>query len=55
MTKTADKLAKETHSLSDIEKFQIVDLILTDLDKPYNEGRIPTVSYQEVMNKYLRS
>jgi len=73
MTKTAEKLAKEIHSLSDIEKLQIVDSILTDLDKPdpvmdriwaeearkrwaaYKEGRIPTVSYQEVMDKHRRS
>lgn len=73
MTKTAEKLAQEIHSLSDIEKLQIVDAILTDLDKPdpamdriwaeearkrwaaYKEGRIPTVSYQEVMEKHRRS
>jgi len=73
MTKTAEKLAQEIHSLSDMEKLQIVDSILTDLDKPdpamdhiwaeearkrwtaYKEGRIPTVSYQEVMGKHRRS
>jgi putative addiction module component (TIGR02574 family) len=73
MTKTADKLAQEIHSLSDMEKLQIVDAILTDLDRPdpeidriwaeearkrwtaYKEGRIPAVSYQEVMDKYRRS
>ena len=73
MTKTAEKIAKEIHSLSDIEKLQIVDSILTDLDRPdpamgriwaeearkrwaaYKEGRIPTVSYQEVMDKHRRS
>jgi len=73
MTKTAEKLTQEIHSLSDIEKLQIVDAILTDLDKPdpvmdriwaeearkrwtaYKEGRIPTVSYQEVMDKHRRS
>ena len=73
MTKTAEKLAKEIHSLSDIEKLQIVDSILVDLDKPdpemdriwaeearkrwaaYKAGRIPTVSYQEVMDKHRRS
>jgi len=72
MTKTAEKLTQEIHSLSDIEKLQIVDAILTDLDKPdpamdriwaeearkrwtaYKEGRIPTVSYQEVMDKHRR-
>ncbi len=72
MTKTVDKIASEIHSLSDIEKLQLVDVILTDLDKPdpeidrvwveearkrwaaYKAGRIPTVSYQEVMNRYRR-
>jgi putative addiction module component (TIGR02574 family) len=34
MTKTTEKLAKEIRSLSDIEKLQIVDAILTDLDRP---------------------
>jgi putative addiction module component (TIGR02574 family) len=70
MTKTAEKLAPEIHSLSDMEKLQILDAILNDLDRPdpamdriwadearkrwtaYKEGRIPTVSYQEVMDKY---
>jgi putative addiction module component (TIGR02574 family) len=72
MTKTAEKLAAEIHSLSDIEKLQLVDAILTDLDKPdpeidriwaeearkrwaaYKAGRIPTVSYQEVMDRHRR-
>ncbi len=72
MTKTAEKLASEIHSLSDIEKLQLVDIILNDLDKPdpeidrvwaeearkrwaaYKAGRIPTISYQEVMNKHRR-
>lgn len=73
MTKIAEKIAQEVHSLSDVEKLQLVDAILTDLDKPdpeidgiwaeearkrwaaYKEGRIPTVSYQEVMEKYRES
>lgn len=73
MSKAAEKIAEEIHSLSDVEKLQIVDTILTDLDRPdpvmdriwaeearkrwsaYKEGRIPTVSYQEVMDKYRRS
>ena len=72
MTKNAEKLASEIHSLSDIEKLQLVDAILTDLDKPdpeidrvwaeearkrwaaYKAGRIPTVSYQEVMKRHQR-
>ncbi len=72
MTKIAEKLASEIQSLSDIEKLQLVDAILADLDKPdpeidrvwaeearkrwaaYKAGRIPTVSYQEVMKRYRR-
>lgn len=68
MTKTAEKLASEIHSLPDIEKLRLVDTILADLDKPdpeidriwteearkrwaaYKTGRIPTVSYSEVMS-----
>ena len=34
MTKTAEKLALEIRSLTDIEKLGLVDAILTDLDKP---------------------
>lgn len=73
MTKIAEKLAEEIRSLTDIEKLQIVDRILTDLDRPdpaidriwaeearkrwdaYKQGRIPSVSYQDVMDKHRRS
>lgn len=73
MTKTTEQLVSEIHSLPDVEKLRIVDVILADLDKPdpemdriwagearkrwaaYKEGRIPTVSYQEVMDKHRRS
>jgi putative addiction module component (TIGR02574 family) len=73
MTKTAEKLASEIHSLPDIEKLRLVDAILTDLDKPdpeidrlwaeearkrwaaYKAGRIPVISYQEIMDKYRQS
>ena len=34
MTKTAEKLASEIHSLPDVGKLKLVDAILTDLDKP---------------------
>ena len=34
MSKIAEKLAKEIQSLSDLEKLQLVDAILTDLDRP---------------------
>jgi putative addiction module component (TIGR02574 family) len=73
MPKTADQLASEVHSLSDVEKLRLVDTILADLDKPdpeidriwaeearerwvaYKAGRIPTISYQKVMDKHRRS
>lgn len=34
MTKTVKKLATEIHALPDVEKLQLVDAILADLDKP---------------------
>ncbi len=34
MAKTVDKLAAEIHDLPDIEKLQLVDAILADLDRP---------------------
>ncbi|MDP2663091.1 MAG: addiction module protein [Dehalococcoidia bacterium] len=34
MPKTVDKLAAEIRGLPDIEKLQLVDAILADLDKP---------------------
>jgi len=34
MNKNVKKLASEFHALSDIEKLQLVDAILPDLDKP---------------------
>ena len=34
MAKAVDKLAQEIHDLPDVEKLQLVDAILTDLDKP---------------------
>ena len=34
MAKSVDKLAKEILDLPDVEKLQLVDAILTDLDKP---------------------
>lgn len=72
MTKTTEKLASEIRSLPAVEKLQLVDAILADLDKPdpemdrvwaeearkrwaaYKEGRIPTASYQEVMDRHRR-
>ena len=34
MTKAAQKLVLEIRSLTDVEKLRLVDVILTDLDKP---------------------
>ena len=71
MSSTADRLEQEIKSLADVEKIQIVEAILTDLDRPdpeidriwaeearkrwdaYKTGRLKTVSYEEVMSKYL--
>ena len=68
----AERLAEEIKSLTDLEKLQLVDSLLSDLDKPdpeldrvwaeearkrwdgYKSGRITSVSYHEVMEKYHR-
>jgi hypothetical protein len=34
MTKTVEKIASDIHSLTDIEKLHLVDVILRDLDRP---------------------
>jgi putative addiction module component (TIGR02574 family) len=34
MAKKMEKLAKQIHELSDIEKLRLVDVILKELDKP---------------------
>lgn len=34
MKTTPEKLASEIHDLPDVEKLRLVDVILTDLDKP---------------------
>ena len=34
MTKAAKKIASDIHSLTDVEKLHIVDVILKDLDRP---------------------
>ena len=72
MTTSAKRLESEIQALSDLEKLRLVDVILTDLDKPdpeldriwaeeagkrlaaYKSGRIPSVSYQDVMEKHRR-
>ncbi|MBN2436389.1 MAG: addiction module protein [Spirochaetes bacterium] len=72
MTKATEKIALDIHSLPDIEKMYLVEVILADLDKPdpeidriwaeearnrwaaHKAGRIPAVSYSDVMGKYRR-
>ena len=34
MAKKIDKLAQEIRDLTDVEKVRLIDVILTDLDKP---------------------
>ena len=34
MAKNIDKLAQEIRDLTDVEKLRLIDVILTDLDKP---------------------
>jgi len=73
MAKTVDQLSAEIKDLPDVEKLQLVDAILANLDRPdpeidrvwaeearkrwvaYKEGRIASVSYEDVMTKYRRS
>ncbi len=65
-----EKLIENIQSLSDIEKLEIVDSILMQLDKPdpdidriwakevrkrwqaYKSGKLETLSYEQVMEKY---
>ena len=50
MAKSLDKLAKEIHELPDIEKLQLVDTILTDLDKP--DAEIDRVWAEEARKRW---
>ncbi len=50
MTKTVKKLATEIHTLPDVEKLQLVDAILTDLDKP--DPAIDRVWAQEARKRW---
>lgn len=70
MTTMKNKLIESIQSLSDIEKLELVDSILMQLDKPdpdidriwaeearkrwqaYKSGKLETVSYEQVMEKY---
>lgn len=65
-----NELAEKIRSLTDIEKIELVDSILMQLDKPdpeidriwaeearkrwlaYKAGKVETVSYDQVMDKY---
>lgn len=68
---TADHpIVNQIGNISDIEKLQLVDMLLSQLDRPdpeidrlwaeeagsrwkaYKAGKIGTVSYDEVMEKY---
>lgn len=70
MTTIKNKLIESIQSLSDIEKLEIVDSILIQLDKPdpdidriwakearkrwqaHKSGKLETISYEQVMEKY---
>ena len=67
-----DELAAKINALSDIEKMELVDSIIMQLDKPdpeidriwanealnrwqaYKMGKVATISYAEVMEKYRK-
>jgi putative addiction module component (TIGR02574 family) len=66
----SDELAEKLKSLPDVEKIELVDSILMQLDKPdpeidriwadearkrwqaYKTGKLETVPYEQVMDKY---
>ena len=72
MATEADKLVTEIRALPDEEKLRLLDVLLTDLDKPdpeidqiwaaearkrwaaYRAGRLNTVSYEELIDRYRR-
>ena len=65
-------IVSQIEIMPDIEKLQLVDIILKQLDRPdpeidgiwaeeaksrwkaYKEGKLKTVSYEEVMGKYRK-
>ncbi|HVO96311.1 MAG TPA: addiction module protein [Terriglobales bacterium] len=71
MARDVQKLATEIQQLSDVDKLQLLDAILEDLDKPdpdrigadearkrwraYKAGNALTVDYETVMAKHRRS
>ena len=70
MATQTDKLVSEIRALAEEEKLRLLDVLLTDLDKPdpaidrvwaiearkrwdaYKAGRLKTVSYEELVNRY---
>lgn len=70
MATMKNKLIENIQSLSDVEKLELVDSILMQLDKPdpdidriwaqearrrwqaYKSGKLETLSYEQVMEKY---
>ena len=63
-------IINQIEALPDLEKLQLIDLLLIQLDRPdpeidkwwsaeaktrwdaYQEGKLDTISYEEVMSKY---
>jgi putative addiction module component (TIGR02574 family) len=72
MATESDKLVSEIRALPDEEKLRLLNLLLTDLDRPdpeidqiwanearrrwdaYKAGRVETVSYEELLDRYKR-
>ncbi|HEU5240002.1 MAG TPA: addiction module protein [Pyrinomonadaceae bacterium] len=72
MATETDKLVTEIRALPEEEKLRLLDVLLTDLDKPdpeidqvwaaearkrwaaYKAGRLTTISYEELINRYKR-
>jgi putative addiction module component (TIGR02574 family) len=72
MATETDKLVTEIRALPEEEKLRLLDVLLTDLDKPdpaidqvwaaearkrwaaYKAGRLTSVSYEELINRYKR-
>ncbi len=50
MPKTVDKLAAEIRGLPDLEKLQLVDAILADLDKP--DPQIDRIRAEEARSRW---
>ncbi len=53
MAKTVDRLEAEIHGLPDIEKLQLVDTILADMDRP--DPEIDRVWAEEARKRWAAS